>query len=94
MVLCDAKKLKAEDIDDINDLANFLVDMSPKDLTSNGGFYIYVNEGQGIAVPPLYLIAQTNFGHLKSKDIAPNSQKSCMSDILDPRRYLAMFLTL
>ena len=48
MVLCDAKKLKAEDIDDINDLANFLVDMSPKDLTSNGGFYIYVNEGQGI----------------------------------------------
>ncbi|CAK9083037.1 unnamed protein product [Durusdinium trenchii] len=47
----DAKSNEAEDIDDINDLANFLVDMSPKDLTSNGGFYIYVNEGQGIAEP-------------------------------------------
>ena len=45
---------------DINDFANFFIRLRPSALRKHGGFYIYLRAGEGIVVPPLYIIGQAN----------------------------------
>ena len=44
----------------INDLASSFIKLRPSALRNHGGFYIYLRAGEGIVVPPLYIMGQAN----------------------------------
>lgn len=66
MLMCQKHKLSdASKIENIHDVANFLVDLPMESLLHNGGFYIYLRSGEGVVVPPMYMIVQVNAGLLE-----------------------------
>ena len=60
MAMAEKEKIAISSITDITALAKFFVSFKPKTLVEMGGFYIYLRQGQGIVIPPMYQIGILN----------------------------------
>ena len=71
-----------EQIGDINHVASYFVSLPQKALVDFGGFYIYLRAGQGIVIPPLYMVGMLNAFNLMT---GPNPEPcTTTADVVEP----------
>lgn len=82
MAMAEKEKVTISSITDITALAKFFVSIKPQKLTEMGGFYIYLRQGQGIVIPPMYHIGMLNSFRLET---CPTGD-ACLipADIVEP----------
>ena len=70
-------------VPDISALAEHFVALSPEQIISLGGFYIYLRQGQGVVIPPAYMVGMLGAFNMSSVPI--DDTDLIPSDVTEPR---------
>ena len=84
MLMCKIHNFKDDSgVTDINDVASFLIHLKPEVLLAHGGFFIIAKAGEGVVIPPLYIIAQSNSFATKTKMGVETEPRGQCVDVTD-----------
>ena len=93
MSLADQKKIPMSSVKDIQDVASHFVDIPYEKFMELGGSYIYLRAGQGVVIPPLYMVGHLNGLNLEFCPTTDTVSDGLAADVVEPFPiYSQMFL--
>ena len=69
---------------DIEMLGDYFSELPVQDLVGMGGFYIHLKKGQGIVIPPLYIVGFVNSFQLRHPPMGEAAEET-VANVLDSR---------